>query len=162
VGIWEGAHTFAKGVYRPEIDCHMRTLTKPFCRVCEKKIRERLAIRCHDLSDFLTCDPPCGKFRWAFPPGCLSCSDFRLEDEITFIVEGPSEEYTLEVLNDHAEVIAQGVHTEQGLTVEFRARRSDQYYFELNGPGHEQKTLTFRANLLRNGKQENLPGAVVR
>jgi IgA peptidase M64 len=43
VGLFEGAHTFRCGVFRPEFDCKMRTLGEPFCAVCQERIRTVLA-----------------------------------------------------------------------------------------------------------------------
>ncbi len=41
VGVYEGAGYSLKGVYRPSMDCRMRTNTNPeFCPVCQRAIRE--------------------------------------------------------------------------------------------------------------------------
>lgn len=42
---FEGAHYHAKGWYRPEADCKMRTLGKPFCKVCAATIRSHVLAR---------------------------------------------------------------------------------------------------------------------
>jgi IgA Peptidase M64 len=42
VGAFEGANTFHCGAYRPQFDCRMRTLGKPFCAVCSRRIRVTL------------------------------------------------------------------------------------------------------------------------
>jgi len=34
LGLFEGAHYFAKGWYRPKLDCRMRTLTNSYCEIC--------------------------------------------------------------------------------------------------------------------------------
>ncbi len=34
VGLFEGAHYHAKGWFRPQLNCKMRTLGTPFCKVC--------------------------------------------------------------------------------------------------------------------------------
>jgi IgA Peptidase M64 len=43
VGLFEGAHYYHCGAYRPEYDCKMRTLSVPFCRVCQHAIALRIA-----------------------------------------------------------------------------------------------------------------------
>ena len=43
VGLFEGAHYYHCGGYRPEYDCKMRTLSVPFCRVCRQAIATRIA-----------------------------------------------------------------------------------------------------------------------
>jgi hypothetical protein len=43
IGLFEGAHYYHCGVYRPEYDCKMRTLGVPFCRVCRQVIWDRIA-----------------------------------------------------------------------------------------------------------------------
>lgn len=43
VGLFEGAHYYHCGVYRPEYDCKMRTLGAPFCRVCRQVIWDRIS-----------------------------------------------------------------------------------------------------------------------
>ena len=43
VGLFEGAHYFHCGAYRPEYDCKMRALSAPFCRVCQHAIIARIA-----------------------------------------------------------------------------------------------------------------------
>jgi hypothetical protein len=43
VGLFEGGGRSRCGVYRPEHQCRMRTLGQPFCHVCERAIRRRLA-----------------------------------------------------------------------------------------------------------------------
>lgn len=43
VGLFEGAHYYHCGAYRPEYDCKMRALSVPFCRVCQHVISTRIA-----------------------------------------------------------------------------------------------------------------------
>jgi hypothetical protein len=43
VGAYEGARYFHCRCYRPSYDCRMRNLGRPFCRVCQKVIRDTLA-----------------------------------------------------------------------------------------------------------------------
>ena len=43
VGLFEGAHYYHCGAYRPEHDCKMRALSVPFCRVCRQVIWNRIA-----------------------------------------------------------------------------------------------------------------------
>ncbi len=43
VGLFEGAHYFHCGAYRPEYDCKMQTLSVPFCKVCQQAIVTRIA-----------------------------------------------------------------------------------------------------------------------
>jgi len=43
VGLFEGAHSYHCGAFRPEYDCKMRTLSIPFCRVCQNAIAARIA-----------------------------------------------------------------------------------------------------------------------
>jgi hypothetical protein len=38
LGAYEGAYFRRTGVYRPQVDCIMRTLSQPFCHVCRKEI----------------------------------------------------------------------------------------------------------------------------
>jgi hypothetical protein len=42
VGLFEGAHYYHCGVYRPEYDCKMRSLGVPFCHICQKAISNRI------------------------------------------------------------------------------------------------------------------------
>jgi hypothetical protein len=42
VGLFEGAHYYHCGAYRPEFDCKMRNLSVPFCRVCRQVIWNRI------------------------------------------------------------------------------------------------------------------------
>jgi IgA peptidase M64 len=42
VGAFTGAFYNHCGAYRPEFDCKMRTLTKPFCSVCQTRIAVKL------------------------------------------------------------------------------------------------------------------------
>jgi hypothetical protein len=42
---WEGAHYHVFGWFRPELDCEMRTLDRPFCKVCTKTMLDELARR---------------------------------------------------------------------------------------------------------------------
>lgn len=42
VGAFEGAGYFHCGLFRPEFDCEMRALAKPFCAVCRKRILDTL------------------------------------------------------------------------------------------------------------------------
>ncbi len=43
VGLFEGAHYYHCGAYRPEYDCKMRALSVPFCVVCRHAIATRIA-----------------------------------------------------------------------------------------------------------------------
>jgi hypothetical protein len=43
VGAFEGAHYFHCGAFRPAFDCRMRALGRPFCPVCQQRIRGTLA-----------------------------------------------------------------------------------------------------------------------
>ncbi len=42
-GLFEGAHYYHCGAYRPEYDCKMRALGVPFCRVCRQVIWNRIS-----------------------------------------------------------------------------------------------------------------------
>jgi hypothetical protein len=42
VGLFEGAVYYHCGAYRPVFDCRMRSLGRPFCPVCQERIRERV------------------------------------------------------------------------------------------------------------------------
>jgi hypothetical protein len=42
VGLFEGAHYYHCGAYRPEFDCKMRELSIPFCAVCRQVIHNRI------------------------------------------------------------------------------------------------------------------------
>jgi hypothetical protein len=42
VGLFEGAHYYHCGAFRPEYDCKMRALSVPFCRVCRQVIWNRI------------------------------------------------------------------------------------------------------------------------
>ena len=42
VGLFEGAHYYHCGAFRPEYDCKMRALSVPFCAVCSQVIRNRI------------------------------------------------------------------------------------------------------------------------
>ena len=43
VGVFEGAHYYHCGAYRPEFTCKMKMLGVPFCRVCREVIQQRIA-----------------------------------------------------------------------------------------------------------------------
>jgi hypothetical protein len=43
VGLFEGAHYYHCGGYRPEYDCKMRNLGVPFCRICRQVIWNRIS-----------------------------------------------------------------------------------------------------------------------
>ena len=43
VGLFEGAHYYHCGAYRPEYDCKMRNLGVPFCHVCRQVIWNRIS-----------------------------------------------------------------------------------------------------------------------
>lgn len=42
IGLFEGAHYFHCGAFRPAFDCRMRTLGQPFCKVCQETIKAKL------------------------------------------------------------------------------------------------------------------------
>ncbi|HWO13305.1 MAG TPA: M64 family metallopeptidase [Polyangiaceae bacterium] len=42
VGLFEGAHYYHCGAYRPEFSCKMQALGLPFCRVCQQAIWDRI------------------------------------------------------------------------------------------------------------------------
>ena len=42
IGLFEGGDYFHCGVYRPEFDCRMRNLDRPFCGVCQQVIVKRM------------------------------------------------------------------------------------------------------------------------
>jgi IgA Peptidase M64 len=44
VGLFEGARYYHCKAYRPVFDCRMRTLGRPFCPVCQERIRERITM----------------------------------------------------------------------------------------------------------------------
>ncbi|MGI9023026.1 MAG: M64 family metallopeptidase [Acidimicrobiales bacterium] len=43
VGLFEGAHYYHCGAFRPEFACRMRDLGNPFCAVCQERIRTVMA-----------------------------------------------------------------------------------------------------------------------
>jgi hypothetical protein len=63
VGLYEGAHYYHCGAFRPEFDCKMRTLGAPFCAVCQQRVRTV-------LDPFVPGDgdgggpPGCAPLRW--------------------------------------------------------------------------------------------------
>ncbi len=58
VGLFEGAHYYHCGAYRPEYDCKMRTLSVPFCRVCQHAIATRIAAPSRPSVPIGTIDTP--------------------------------------------------------------------------------------------------------
>jgi len=42
IGLFEGADYYHCGIYRPEFDCRMRNLDRPFCGVCQQAIVKKL------------------------------------------------------------------------------------------------------------------------
>ena len=42
IGLFEGADYYHCGIYRPEFDCRMRNLNRPFCAVCQQVIVKKL------------------------------------------------------------------------------------------------------------------------
>ena len=44
VGLFEGAHYYHCGAFRPQYDCKMRNLGVPFCRVCSQVISDRIGV----------------------------------------------------------------------------------------------------------------------
>lgn len=40
IGVYEGAGYQAKGIYRPYINCKMKSLGTEFCPVCQRAINE--------------------------------------------------------------------------------------------------------------------------
>ena len=38
MGLFEGAHYYHCGAFRPEFHCRMRALGNPFCAVCRREI----------------------------------------------------------------------------------------------------------------------------
>jgi hypothetical protein len=44
VGLFEGAHYYHCGCFRPQYDCKMRNLGAPFCRVCSQVIMDRIGV----------------------------------------------------------------------------------------------------------------------
>jgi hypothetical protein len=60
VGLYEGAHYYHCGAFRPEFNCKMRELGPPFCAVCQQRIRTV-------LDPFVPSDgeqPGCAPLRW--------------------------------------------------------------------------------------------------
>lgn len=167
VGIWEGAYYAEHDAYRPQNGCHMRSAGGPFCAVCEREMRKELGshcskcdilpVLCRDLSEWVSCPRPCGRIRWRIPVGCLQCGEIAWEDEILYELEGVERQSTLQVLDDHGQVIAEGRPSERGISVTFKASRSRSYVIELQNAGQTRETQTFRARLLRNGKPAALP-----
>jgi IgA Peptidase M64 len=60
VGLFEGAHYFHCGAYRPEYDCKMRNLGVPFCKVCRQEILNQIKLPPNAI------DPSNLKFVWAW------------------------------------------------------------------------------------------------
>lgn len=44
VGLFEGAHYYHCGCFRPQYDCKMRNLGVPFCQVCSQAIVDRIGV----------------------------------------------------------------------------------------------------------------------
>jgi hypothetical protein len=57
-GLFEGAHYYHCGAYRPEYDCRMRSLGVPFCRVCRQVITARIAAPVVAANPIGTIDTP--------------------------------------------------------------------------------------------------------
>jgi hypothetical protein len=60
VGLYEGAHYYHCGAFRPQFNCRMRQLNVPFCTVCQQRIRTV-------LDPFVPADggkPGCAPLRW--------------------------------------------------------------------------------------------------
>jgi IgA peptidase M64 len=58
VGLFEGAHYYHCGAYRPEYSCKMQTLGVPFCRVCREVMASRLRPLLPPTQPLTTIDAP--------------------------------------------------------------------------------------------------------
>lgn len=43
IGLFEGAHYYHCGAYRPAFDCRMRSIGQPFCAVCQDAIKKKIS-----------------------------------------------------------------------------------------------------------------------
>lgn len=176
VGLWEGAAYYAKGVYRPQWICHMRSTAAAFCAVCDDAMARSLgshcslcelahltptlAFVCLDLGRFRPVPHWTAPFviRFPFPPPCLSCPPDLMVDDIDFrLTDLPGEGFELRIVDDKGEVITEAVAEDGTLEVSFSIERSQQFFAEIITSGPTQDELTFGAEFRRNGVVEQLP-----
>jgi len=168
VGLWEGGGYYAYDIYRPAMNCHMKTAEAPFCAVCRVRMREILSSHCADC-DVTPLDPECWffdlhkhlrfttRFNCKFPlPKCPLCPESFLDNQILYVLEGATKETVLQVTDQLGEVIAVGVPGKDGLQVAFTAGVDQQYYIQVISPDVPASGVDLTSTLFQNGVEQEL------
>jgi hypothetical protein len=170
VGLWEGGMYFARDIYRPQFNCHMRSTGAPFCTVCNDEMDRILSARCSycelNPSSFFCIFRLPDRFeinwqriwyiRFPFPPVCLTCppDNLTLDYEVLFeSVVNPGAE--VRILDDRGEVIAKAGVREKGqaLKVKFSGNRFSNYSIDLDTGEPQGDKLVLEPKFFVNGKQ---------
>jgi hypothetical protein len=56
VGLFEGGGWYSHGVYRPSLNCKMRCLGQPFCKICKEAIHSTMLASCPFDADLMIVD----------------------------------------------------------------------------------------------------------
>lgn len=173
VGLWAGGGYFARGIFRPQTTCHMRTTGSDFCAVCARTLADRLRSRC-TFCEWNPTSVACWVFdlrrftiirwrerfriRWPIPP-CLTCPPPDvMGDRVRLRVTGVPNSSRLNVLDATGRTVASGKASRGAVSVEFVADPSRGYDAELVSAGKPNgKLLKIGAQLERNGAVQQLP-----
>lgn len=169
-GLWEGGGYIRFGIYRPQLNCHMRDLNA-FCVACNQEMNRVLTGKC------TPCEiDPVGRFcqlitklkdlywvnwkcRWRWPvPGCPSCPppDFTREDLIRVILEGVNpREYDVRVIDDAGKEVATGQGSEKRMELAYTKKGKTNYFVEMTAKSEasQGKKTNIKTNLFVNNKE---------
>jgi hypothetical protein len=173
VGLVEGGDYFAKGIFRPQFDCHMRATASPLCAVCLRAIQQALLKKCSycelhpgsricQIMDLLANVHTRYRqpFHFRFPiPVCLSCPfTGRPEDDVVLEFTGVEQGFKVQIVDDLGNAVAEGQTGGGTLVAAFAAKPDRTYTAELiSGERPSGAMLDIGAKLTRNGQVQQLP-----
>jgi hypothetical protein len=156
VGLFEGGGYYLHGIYRPQMNCHMRNSGSRFCVVCGDEMLRILYTLCpwRIYTDKVKIyKQPFWKIPW-----CCFCplfDDFRTN---VVLPEINVREFTAEVVDSRENVVAKSTVVNNRLQLEFNEKGRETYFVRLTSVSgnYTGQEIMFKPQLKRNNENVRL------
>lgn len=157
VGLFEGGGYYPLGIYRPQMNCHMRATGSPFCAVCKDEMARVLSTYCPWR--FVIVD----RYRaykqgfWKIP-WCCFCplfDDFRTK---IVLPEINVREFKAAIIDSRENVVAQGRIVNNSFQFEFAEKAKETYFIRISSASgkYSGQEINFKPQLTRDNQAVRL------
>jgi hypothetical protein len=156
VGLFEGGGYMRFGMYRPQMNCQMRTTGAAFCAVCRDEMLRSLFIHCPWIINpnrYNVFNQPFWKIPW-----CCFCPLFDDFKTKVILPEINVAQFNAEVVDSRQNVVARGTVAGNQLQLEFDEKAGETYFVRLTSVSgkYNGQEIRFNPQLKRNNQDVRL------